>query len=163
MTFVTATSRANGREAERQFHVWLLESKLALMMVDQTPLTMPTHMRGTVKRPDFLVGILSIGAVAVDVKARTLHNGMILIDPDEHAAFTAFEAYFGMPVWYACYLSQDYSRCLLFRNADIRPEDIVEFKQQQLYGFPAKYTTETRPEAETFDIALMRASRERLK
>ena len=162
MPNIPATNRATGREAERQFHAWLLESRLALMMVDQTPITMPTHMRGTVKRPDFLVGILSIGAVAVDVKARTLHSGAILIDPDEHAAFTAFEAYFGMPVWYACYLSQDYECCHLFRNADIRPEDIFEFKGQTLYGFPAKYTTEALPQQESFDMALMRASRERL-
>lgn len=162
MTYVTATKRAEGREAEQSFQGWLLDSKLALMMVDQTPLTMPTHMRGTLKRPDFLVGILSIGAVAVDVKARILRDGAILIDADEHAAFTAFESYFGMPVWYACYLSQDYGRCLLFRNCDIRPEDIVRFKNKELYAFPAKYATETWPERESFDIALMRASRERL-
>ena len=162
MARIPAANRDRGRAAEAAFKAWLVDSRLAFMVVDQTPLTMPRHLSGSVKRPDYLVGILSIGLVAVDVKARTPVEGHLLIDADEHAAFGLFERYFGTPVWYACYTEGHARSCCLFRNVDICPErDGRRLGGRTAYAVPIELATHCRVEAEPFDAALFNASRER--
>ena len=41
-------------------------------------------MHGKIKRPDFLVGIPTIGTIAVDVKAKRVYADSIIIDAEEH-------------------------------------------------------------------------------
>ncbi len=132
------------------------------MVIDQTPMTMPKHMRGVIKRPDRLIGILSVGLVAIDVKVRTVTEGNILIQVEEHEAFVAFEQLFGIPVWYACFRGRDHKRCLLFRNVDLPLAERIRVKNTACFNFPIDLATEAEPEKLAFDAALLRASRDRL-
>lgn len=163
MARIPAKNSRDGIYAEHAFRSWLIESKLGFLVVDQTPMSMPPYLFSIVKRPDFLVGILSVGMIAVDVKARTpVLDGFVTIEIDEYDSFCAFERYFGMPVWYACYLSRDYKTCLLFRNSDIRPDrDRTRIKERPVLVIPIDLMTRA-PYDEPFDMTLFRASRERL-
>ena len=163
MARIPTKNAESGRYAEVAFRAWLLDSKLGFLEVDQTHNTLPVYLRTIVKRPDFLVGILSVGMVAVDVKARTpIMDGFLTIDIDEYESFRVFERYFGMPVWYACYLNRDRDTCLLFRNADIDPErDRTRIKDRSVLAIPTDLMTRASCD-EPFDAALFRASRERL-
>lgn len=131
------------------------------MVIDQTPMTLPKHLRGVIKRPDRLIGILSVGVVAVDVKARTVTDGCILIQVDEHDAFVAFEQLFGIPVWYACYRDRSHQKCLLFRNVDLTLGERIRVKNATCFAFPIELATEAQPAMLAFDAALIRASRDR--
>jgi len=163
MAVIPARNRREGQEAETTFRCWLLLSKLGFLEVDQKHQSLPNYLRRIVKRPDFLVGILSVGLVAVDVKSRvTFMKGYIIIENEEYDSFCAFERYFGIRVWYACYLDKDLTRCLLFRNADIEPERFrASIKGRPVLAVPIQLMTEA-ARNESFDLALLRASRERL-
>lgn len=160
---IPARNRCEGLQGETAFRSWLLTSTLGFLEVDQTFHTLPYYLKRIVKRPDFLVGILSVGMVAVDVKSRaSVMKDFIIIEETEYQSFAAFERYFGLRVWYACYLDKDFSRCLLFRNADI---DSLRFratvKGRRVLAIPLQLMTEA-ASSEHFDQTLIRASRERL-
>ena len=70
-------------------------------------LTVPKALKGQIKRPDFLVGIPSIGTLAFDVKAKTVYDNHILIDAYEHRTLLNFETYFSIAVWYICFPPDD--------------------------------------------------------
>lgn len=163
MAVIPARNRREGIQGESTFRCWLLTSKLGFLEVDQTFHTLPYYLRRIVKRPDFLVGILSVGMVAVDVKSRvSVMKDFIVIEETEYESFSAFERYFGLRVWYACYLDKDFSRCLVFRNADIDPQRFrVTIKGRHVLAIPIQLMTEAAP-SEHFDQTLLRASRERL-
>ena len=57
--------QAQGQAAEDRFRTWLDRCHLPHIYVDQAPMTIPQHLRGEIKRPDFLVGIPTIGTLAV--------------------------------------------------------------------------------------------------
>jgi hypothetical protein len=59
--------RAQGQAAEVRFRAWLDRCVLPHIYVEQSPLTLPSALKGDIKRPDFLVGIPAIGTIAVDV------------------------------------------------------------------------------------------------
>lgn len=118
-------------------------------------------MRRIIKRPDRLIGILSVGLVAVDVKARSAVSGSVLIQVDEYETFVTFEQMFGIPVWYACYPDRTYETCLLFRNVDLTLGERARVKDAPCFAFPIELATEVQPAKLAFDTALMRASRDR--
>lgn len=97
-----AADIAKGEQAERTFAAWLDASGLAHLYIDQTPLTVPEHLRGEIKRPDFLVGIPGVGPVAFDVKAKTLYRGEVIFDLDEVRRLRAFARFFHLTVFFAC-------------------------------------------------------------
>lgn len=163
MAVIPARNRREGLEAETSFRCWLLKSKLGFLEVDQKFHSLPQYLRKIVKRPDFLVGILSVGMVAVDVKSRvSMMKDFIIIEHEEYESFSAFERYFGLKVWYACYVDKDFSRCLLFRNADIDPSRFsARIRNRLVLAIPINLMTPANAN-ETFDHTLLRASRERL-
>ena len=163
MTRIPSRNRREGLQGESSFRCWLLRSKLGFLEVDQTFHTLPYYLRRIVKRPDFLVGILSVGMVAVDVKSRvSVMKDFVIIEEAEYESFSAFERYFGLRIWYACYLDKDFERCLLFRNADIDPVRAgATIKGRQVLAIPIEIMTEAARD-EHFDQTLIRASRERL-
>lgn len=131
---------------------------MGYMVVDQTPFTVPSHAN-EIKRPDFLVGILSVGLVAIDVKGRSPVDGAIIIERAEFEGFTYFERYFGAPVWYVCYPERTSDRCLLFRNADLMRLPLKPLNRRHVYAVPLSSMTNAFPHDETFDTALLAASR----
>jgi hypothetical protein len=95
--------KQQGDVAEQRFRDWLDRCILPHMYVEQSPLTVPKGLKGEIKRPDFLVGIPTIGTLAFDVKAKTVYDNAIIIDAYEHRTFMNFETFFNMTVWYACF------------------------------------------------------------
>jgi hypothetical protein len=75
--------------------------------------------RGEIKRPDFLVGIPTIGTIAIDVKAKRVYDNAIIIDDYEHRTFMNFETFFNMSVWYVCFPPSEPGTCHLFLNRDL--------------------------------------------
>jgi hypothetical protein len=95
--------RQQGDAAEQKFMGWLDRCVLPYMYVEQSPLTVPKGLKGEIKRPDFLVGIPTIGTIAIDVKAKRIYDNAIIIDDYEHRTFMNFETFFNMSVWYVCF------------------------------------------------------------
>ena len=94
MILSQAQRRAQGAAAEDRFRAWLDRCRLPHIYVEQSPLTFPETLHGKIKRPDFLVGIPTIGTIAVDVKAKRIYAETIIIDADEHRTLVNFETYF---------------------------------------------------------------------
>lgn len=116
MTLTRRERRAQGQAAEERFRAWLDRCVLPHIYVDQAPLTIPQALKGEIKRPDFLVGIPSVGAIAVDVKAKQVYADTILIDVYEHRTLLNFETFFSTSVWFACFPSDEPGTCHLFLN-----------------------------------------------
>lgn len=157
MVRLPASSVARGKKAEDAFKRWLRESQLGYMIVDQTPFSVPISA-DKIKRPDFLVGILS-ATIAIDVKGRDFFDGCGIIELDEHEGFMFFERYFGTPVWYAWYPDKDHASCFLFRNTDIRTSFQRFLKGRTVCAIPVEAMVECQPYDQTFDYALFLASR----
>ena len=119
MILTKAERRARGAAAEDRFRAWLDRCCLAHIYVDQAPLTLPQSLRGEIKRPDFLVGIPSIGTIGVDVKAKRVYADTLLIDAYEHRTLLNFETFFNISVWFACFPPDDPHTCHLFLNRSL--------------------------------------------
>ncbi len=120
MPFLTPDQRkAQGAAAETRFRAWLDRCVLPHIYVEQSPLTVPKALKGEIKRPDFLVGIPSIGTLAFDVKAKSIYDNHILIDASEHATLLNFENFFSITVWYICFPPTEPHACHLFMNRSL--------------------------------------------
>lgn len=93
---------AKGAQAERTFRAWLDASVLPHLYVEQSPFTVPAPLCGKIKRPDYLVGIPGIGAVAFDVKAKTTYPEGLLFDLAEVQKLRTFARLFHLTVYFAC-------------------------------------------------------------
>lgn len=94
--------QAKGDEAELRFKAWLDDSRVPSIYLDQTPLSVPAHLRGQLKRPDYLVGLPGVGSVAFDVKAKSLYNGHFIFEFDEICRMRNFARMFHYTVYFAC-------------------------------------------------------------
>lgn len=121
-----AERRRQGDAAEERFKAWLDRCVLPFMYVEQSPLTVPAALKGEIKRPDFLVGIPSIGTIAVDVKAKSVYDDAIIIDECEHRTFQNFETFFNLTVWYACFPPAEPHVCHLFLNRNLAGLPLIE-------------------------------------
>ena len=108
-----------GEGGERTLQDWLDRSRLAYLLLDQSPLTIPAAHRADIKRPDFLVAVDGIGTIALDAKAKAFIGGCLMLDASERRRLDGFETIFGIPVWYACFPPDDPRRAYLFRNRDL--------------------------------------------
>ena len=147
-----------GQIAEQRFRAWLDRCHLPHLFVEQSPMTIPQHLRGAIKRPDFLVGIPTIGTLAVDVKTKTIYDDTILIDAYEHRTLTAFETFFNMPVWFACFPPNTLHTCHLFLNRDLSRLAITKVKSQQTIAVPLR-STKAIDERRDFMAAVLSAIR----
>lgn len=114
-----AERRAQGQAAENRFRAWLDRCTLPHIYVEQSPLTLPAALKGEIKRPDFLVGIPSIGTVAVDVKAKRVYADTLFIDAYEHRTLLNFETFFNIAVWFACFPPDEAHTCHLLLNRNL--------------------------------------------
>lgn len=94
--------QAKGDEAELRFKDWLDSSRVPSIYLDQTPLSVPAHLRGQLKRPDYVVGVPGVGALAFDVKAKSLYNGHFIFEFDEISRMRNFARLFHYTVYFAC-------------------------------------------------------------
>jgi hypothetical protein len=142
MMLSRAERRAQGAAAEDRFRAWLDRCRLPHIYVEQSPLTFPDSLHGKIKRPDFLVGIPTIGTIAVDVKAKRIYGETIIIDADEHRTLANFETYFNISVWFACFPPGEPHVCHLVSNRNlvglpafgrkVRPSIAVPLKMARL-------------------------------
>jgi hypothetical protein len=133
-----AERRAQGAAAEDRFRAWLDRCHLPHIYVEQSPLTFPDSLHGKIKRPDFLVGIPTIGTIAVDVKAKRIYRETIIIDADEHRTLANFETYFNISVWFACFPPGEPHVCHLFLNRNLAGLTISDRKGMPLIAVPLK-------------------------
>jgi len=119
MMLTRGQRKAQGQAAEERFRAWLDRCHLPHIYVEQSPFTFPRHLKDEIKRPDFLVGIPSIGTIAVDVKAKQVYRDTILIDAREHNTLLAFETFFNISVWFASFPPDEPHTCYLFLNRSL--------------------------------------------
>jgi len=148
--------KAQGQAAEDRFRSWLDRCCLPHIYVEQSPFTIPEPLRGEIKRPDFLVGIPSIGTIAVDVKAKRVYRDALIIDAYEHRSLLAFETFFNISVWFACFPPDEPHTCHLFLNRNLAGLARLSLKGESVIAVPLKMT---RPadERRDFMAALMGA------
>lgn len=103
-------------------------------------MTIPQHLRGEIKRPDFLVGIPTIGTLAVDVKAKRIYQDAILIDTYEHRTLAAFETFFNISVWFACFPPDEPHTCHLFLNRSLARIEAATAKGKSVVAVPLRAT-----------------------
>lgn len=94
--------QAKGDEGERRFQRWLDASRLPHVYLDQTPMSVPDHLRGEIKRPDYVVGVPGVGAVAFDVKVKSIYNRHFIFELSEIRRMRTFARFFHMTVYFAC-------------------------------------------------------------
>ena len=135
-----AAIKAQGDAAESLFMAWLDRCGLPYLYVEQSPLTVPEGFRGEIKRPDFLVGIPTVGTMAFDVNAKTIYGDAIIIDAYEHRTFRNFETCFNITVWYACFPPAEPNVCHLFKNRDLDSLRIMPKKGREAFAVPLKAT-----------------------
>ncbi len=145
--------KEQGHAAEERFRVWLDRCVLPHMYVEQSPLTVPKGLRGEIKRPDFLVGLPTIGTLAFDVKAKSIYDDHILIDAYEHRTFRNFETFFNISVWYACFPPAEPHVCHLFLNRDIDATPISRHGRPVL-AMPLKSTVTTDPRRDFMGVLI---------
>ena len=119
MILTKAERCAQGQAAEDRFRAWLDRCHLPHIYVEQSPFTFPDGLTAKIKRPDFLVGIPTIGTIAVDVKAKRVYADTIIIDTDEHRTLANFETYFNISVWFACFPPDEPHVCHLVLNSGL--------------------------------------------
>lgn len=119
MALTRLERKAQGDAAEARFRAWLDRCHLPHIYIEQSPFTFPEHLHGEIKRPDFLVGVPTIGMLAVDVKAKSIWRDCLLIDAKEHQTLLNFEIYFNTSVWFACFPPGDPHACHLFLNRSL--------------------------------------------
>ena len=155
MTRLSRVARkAQGDAAEAIFRSWLDRCVLPHMYVEQSPLTVPAGLRGEIKRPDFLVGIPTIGTLAFDVKAKTVYGGAILIDAYEHRTFMNFETFFNISVWFVCFPPDDPNVCHLFLNREIRRHNVIERRGEGTFAMPLKDSITADPRRDFMAVLL---------
>lgn len=148
--------QVQGAAAEDRFRGWLDRCHLPHIYVEQSPFTFPEHLKGEIKRPDFLVGIPSIGTIAVDVKAKRVYRDAILIDADEHRTLSAFEVYFNISVWFACFPPDEPHTCHLFLNRTLAAIPMTTVKGEPVIAVPLR-TTKSVDERRDFMAAVLGA------
>lgn len=156
MTLTRLQRKAQGKAAEDRFRAWLDRCHLPHIYVEQSPMTIPQHLRGEIKRPDFLVGIPSIGTLAIDVKAKQVYRDTLIIDAYEHRTLLAFETYFNISVWFACFPPDEPHICHLFLNRGLVGLARTRVKGKDVVAVPLRLTKPA-DERRDFMAALMGA------
>jgi hypothetical protein len=146
--------RQKGDAAEQKFMGWLDRCVLPYMYVEQSPLTVPKGLKGEIKRPDFLVGIPTIGTIAIDVKAKRIYDNAIIIDDYEHRTFMNFETFFNMSVWYVCFPPGEPGTCHLFLNRDLAGMQSSQRRQVRSIAVPLTNTITADPRRDFMAVLL---------
>ena len=85
-----------------------------------------------------MVGVPTIGTIAVDVKAKRVYADSIIIDADEHRTLANFETYFNISVWFACFPPDEPHVCHLILNRSLAGLAVTERKGKPSIAVPLK-------------------------
>lgn len=101
-TRVTQADRAAGQAAEAAFAGWLDTHGVPYLYAEQSRTTFAEGLRGTAKRPDFLIGLPYLRTLAIDVKTKTSYDRHLIFDVLEVEKLTAFCQLFNATGLFAC-------------------------------------------------------------
>ena len=91
-----------GKEGEDALNSWLKEQQLPYVNISQSPDTFADLFSNSVKRPDFLLLIQSMGLIAIDAKNYKLSGGTFTLNLErELLKMITFERLFRIPIWFA--------------------------------------------------------------
>ncbi|MDK1286270.1 hypothetical protein [Pseudoalteromonas umbrosa] len=91
-----------GQVGELAFNDWLQSNNVSFLYIEQSEETFSTLFKNSLKRPDFLILLESIGMIAVDVKNYKKYNNSYSLNlQSELIKSLTFERLFRMPLWYA--------------------------------------------------------------
>jgi hypothetical protein len=106
-------AQQKGLVGESKLNQWLNAIGISYLYINQSPDTFANLFNASLKRPDFLLLLESVGLIAVDAKNRELHYNDKTRQPEYSLPFElelkrvmTFERLFRIPVWYA-YLSEE--------------------------------------------------------
>ena len=111
--------KQQGDAGEAYFRDWLERSGLPYVTVEQDQASFPRHLKHAIKRPDFEVGVPTLGRVAVEVKHKSLYgsgkDASVYLDISEIERLDNYEDSFATVVWWffkdpqseACWLVQN--------------------------------------------------------
>lgn len=137
MSRIKKEDKEKGKNAEKVFSAWLDLDKIPYIYVSQSIATFPKPFEKSLKRPDFVVGIPSVGQVSCDVKCFSTHEKefkrskyndkgkkittkttelVFYINAKECENFANYERFFGSAVWYACFDPDNQNVCHIFQN-----------------------------------------------
>ncbi|RZA23615.1 MAG: hypothetical protein EOP02_14660 [Proteobacteria bacterium] len=96
-----------GKQGEHAMNAWLKAYGFSYVAICQSPDTFSPLFGASVKRPDFLLLLESIGLIAIDVKNYSQFKGCYGLPYEaEVKRAVTFERMFRIPVWYA-YFNRD--------------------------------------------------------
>ena len=99
---VRPADREAGQAAEVAFAAWLDHSRVPYLYAEQSRETFSEGLRGSAKRPDFLIGLPYLRPLAVDVKIKTSYGQRLIFDVAEVEKLRAFSQLFNMTGLFAC-------------------------------------------------------------
>ena len=108
--YVPREKQDKGVRAEHAFRAWLNEKGYSFIYLEQSTTTFPEKFHGSIKRPDFLIGLFRLGSIFVDVKGHRRyedeHGSYFSLPADEAQQYRMLETFMGLPVWLA-YVPED--------------------------------------------------------
>lgn len=107
MIFPSQVRISKGLFGEEQLTEWFQTNGIGFIPVNQSPHTFANVFVASVKRPDFLVLLPSIGIIAVDAKNHQIKMGGFTIGEDELQKAIRFEMITRMPFWFAFLSKQE--------------------------------------------------------
>lgn len=134
---LSAEHRAKGQRAEDAFQHWLDWSGMAYLYAEQSPFTFPAALRGRIKRPDFLVGVPRIGALAFDVKAKTVYDGLVIFERQEVEQLGLFARMFNVTLYFVCVDEARPNSHVWVALADLQARPVERRNRRQVHTVPA--------------------------
>lgn len=116
---------ARGVAAERAFQAWLDASTLPYVYATQSQETVPEPYRVSLKRPDYIVALPYVGAMAFDVKSKTLYEESFIFDASEVNRLATFDQLFRITTFFTCLDPQGSPMSVWFRVIDLVGYEIV--------------------------------------
>lgn len=116
---------ARGAAAERAFQAWLDASTLPYVYANQSQETVPEPYRARLKRPDYIVALPYVGAMAFDVKSKSLYEEAFIFDASEVNRLATFDQLFRITTFFTCLDPQGSPMSVWFRVADLVGYEIV--------------------------------------
>ncbi len=124
-SFLPSELIARGAAAERAFQAWLDASTLPYVYATQSQESVPEPYRASLKRPDYIVGLPYIGAMAFDVKSKSLYEQCFIFDISEVDRLATFDQLFRITTFFACLDPEGSTMSVWFRVADLAGYEIV--------------------------------------
>jgi hypothetical protein len=116
---------ARGVAAERAFQAWLDASTLPYVYATQSQETVPEPYRASLKRPDYIVALPYVGAMAFDVKSKSLYEEAFIFNASEVNRLATFDQLFRITTFFTCLDPQGSPMSVWFRVTDLVGYEIV--------------------------------------